>query len=227
VHTTRLEVRDATGNDCQTVNQRRRGDLGITFGIGTRNMKASGEFFSNDARIFDGLSGSNCRDTFVSRSVSPTETGHGSDLTGRPRQHGGRHERSGWPVPLRCGAFRGDAQRRLQFDSPLHLLLLPNARRRRCDGGNGCDKVLQGEDALTSYRFHTGSAQHFFCSRCGIYTHHQRRSDQNLYAVNVACLDGVSPFDFSEVPVMDGVNHTSDTGRPTRRAGTLRFIPAD
>jgi hypothetical protein len=29
------------------------------------------------------------------------------------------------------------------------------------------------------------------------------------------------------VPVMDGVNHTSDTGRPTRRAGTLRFIPAD
>jgi hypothetical protein len=54
-------------------------------------------------------------------------------------------------------------------------------------------KFLQGEDALTSYRFHTGSAQHFFCSRCGIYTHHQRRSNQNLYAVNVACLDGVSP----------------------------------
>ncbi len=88
-------------------------------------------------------------------------------------------------------------------------------------------KLLRGEDALTSYRFHTGSAQHFFCSRCGIYTHHQRRSNQNLYAVNVACLDGVSPFDFSEVPVMDGVNHTNDTGRPTRRAGTLRFIPAD
>ena len=87
-------------------------------------------------------------------------------------------------------------------------------------------KFLQGEDALTSYRFHTGSAQHFFCS-LRIYTHHQRRSDTTLYAVNVACLDGVSPFDFVEVPVMDGVNHTSDTGKPTRRAGTLRFIPAD
>jgi hypothetical protein len=37
---------------------------------------------------------------------------------------------------------------------------------------------------------------------------------------------GVSPFDFAEVPVMDGVNHTSDTGKPTRRAGTLRFIPS-
>ncbi|GLS42556.1 GFA family protein [Methylobacterium brachythecii] len=88
-------------------------------------------------------------------------------------------------------------------------------------------KVRHGEDVLTSYRFHTGSVHHFFCSRCGIYTHHQRRSDQNLYAVNVACLKGVSPFDFAEVPVMDGINHTSDTGKPTRRAGTLRFIASD
>ena len=85
--------------------------------------------------------------------------------------------------------------------------------------------ILQGEAALTAYRFHTGTAQHFFCTRCGIYTHHQRRSDRSLYAVNVACLDGVSPFDFPEVPVVDGINHTSDTGLPTRRAGTLRFVP--
>jgi hypothetical protein len=87
-------------------------------------------------------------------------------------------------------------------------------------------EVLQGEDVLTSYRFHTESVQHFFCSRCGIYTHHQRRSHANLYAVNVACLDGVSPFDFSEVPVMDGVNHTKDTGQPPQQAGVLRFFPA-
>ena len=86
--------------------------------------------------------------------------------------------------------------------------------------------ILQGADALTSYRFHTRSAEHFFCGRCGIYTHHQRRSDRTLYAVNVACLDGVSPFDFPEVPVMDGINHTGETGRPTRRAGTLRFTGA-
>jgi hypothetical protein len=86
--------------------------------------------------------------------------------------------------------------------------------------------ILEGADLLTSYRFHTGTAQHFFCSRCGIYTHHQRRSDQSSYGVNVACLDGVSPFDFPEVPVVDGVNHPNDTGGETRRAGTLRFIPA-
>ncbi|CCE11714.1 Glutathione-dependent formaldehyde-activating GFA [Bradyrhizobium sp. STM 3843] len=88
-------------------------------------------------------------------------------------------------------------------------------------------KILQGEDVLTSYRFHTGSAQHFFCSRCGIYTHHQRRSNPNQYGVNVACLDGISPFDFPEVSVADGVNHPNDTGGPTRLAGTLRFVPSD
>ncbi len=86
---------------------------------------------------------------------------------------------------------------------------------------------LEGEDMLTSYRFNSGSAHHFFCSRCGIYTHHQRRSNQNQYGVNVACLDGISPFDFSEVPVLDGVNHPNDNDGSAHRAGTLRFIPVE
>ncbi len=63
----------------------------------------------------------------------------------------------------------------------------------------GSIRFVKGEAALTSYRFNTRTAQHFFCSRCGIYTHHQRRSNPNLFGVNVACLDGVSPFDFSDV----------------------------
>jgi hypothetical protein len=87
-------------------------------------------------------------------------------------------------------------------------------------------RFLEGEDMLTSYRFNTGSAQHFFCSKCGIYTHHQRRSNQAQYGVNVACLEGVSPFDFTEVPVLDGVNHPSDSGGKGRQAGVLRFEPA-
>ena len=87
--------------------------------------------------------------------------------------------------------------------------------------------VISGEESLSSYRFNTGSAQHFFCSKCGIYTHHQRRSNSQQFGVNVACLDGVSPFDFPGVPVLDGVNHPNDTGGPVSRAGTLRFEPAD
>jgi hypothetical protein len=88
-------------------------------------------------------------------------------------------------------------------------------------------RIVEGGDALTSYRFGTRTAEHFFCSRCGIYTHHQRRSNPNQYGVNVACLDGVSPFDFPEVPVVDGVNHPSDVGGRARLAGALRFTPAE
>ncbi len=87
--------------------------------------------------------------------------------------------------------------------------------------------IVKGRETLTSYRFNTMTAEHFFCSRCGIYTHHQRRSDPDLYGVNVACLEGISPFDFLEVPVTDGINHPNDTGGKARLAGTLRFIPAD
>lgn len=82
--------------------------------------------------------------------------------------------------------------------------------------------ILEGAEALTEYRFNTGVAKHWFCSRCGIYTHHQRRSNPSQYGVNVACLDGVSSFDFAEVPVNDGVAHPSDTGQ-SRVAGVLRF----
>ena len=86
--------------------------------------------------------------------------------------------------------------------------------------------VTQGEDILATYTFNTGVAKHHFCSRCGIYTHHQRRSNPRQYGVNLACLEGMSPFDLKEVPVLDGENHPSDTGR-SRMAGVLRFVTED
>jgi hypothetical protein len=82
---------------------------------------------------------------------------------------------------------------------------------------------LAGEANLTLYQFNTRTAKHWFCRTCGIYTHHQRRSNPQEYGVNVACLQGVSPFDFAEVPVMDGVAHPSDNGIPSRVVGVLRF----
>ena len=87
-------------------------------------------------------------------------------------------------------------------------------------------KVIEGQDALHLYQFNTKTAKHYFCSICGIYTHHQRRSKPDEYGINVACLAGVSPFDFAEVPVVDGVAHPADTGKPARVIGTLRFDPA-
>ncbi len=71
-------------------------------------------------------------------------------------------------------------------------------------------KIIRGEDKLTRYQFNTMTAKHFFCSVCGIYTHHQRRSNPTQYGFNVACLVGVNPYEFLDVPIMDGVNHPSD-----------------
>ncbi len=86
---------------------------------------------------------------------------------------------------------------------------------------------IAGADALSAYQFNSMTARHYFCSKCGIHTHHQRRSNPAQYGVNVACLDGLSPFDFDEVDVLDGVNHPADGSAGPRRAGVLRFVPAE
>jgi len=50
-------------------------------------------------------------------------------------------------------------------------------------------QITAGEDALTLYQWNTKIAKHYFCSTCGIYTHHQRRSRPDEFAFNVGCLD--------------------------------------
>jgi hypothetical protein len=89
-------------------------------------------------------------------------------------------------------------------------------------------RITQGADKLATYRFNTKTAEHHFCSVCGIYTHHKRRSNPDELGVNVACLEGVSPFDFREVVVFDGERHPADDpGQKARVAGVLRFTLAD
>ena len=71
-------------------------------------------------------------------------------------------------------------------------------------------KITRGEDKLSLYQFNTMTAKHYFCSVCGIYTHHQRRSNPHQFAINVACLKGVNAFDLEPVPLNDGINHPKD-----------------
>ena len=63
-------------------------------------------------------------------------------------------------------------------------------------------ELLAGSDALVSYRFNTGVAEHEFCAECGIHPFYTPRSDPDKVDVNVRCLDGVDltqlellPFD--------------------------------
>ena len=105
------------------------------------------------------------------------------------------------------------------------LLDLPNGLQniRRCDCSM-CSRrgaiaasiplaslhITQGSGELKLYQFNTFAAKHYFCSQCGIYTHHQRRSDPTEYAVNVACLEDVNALKIQAVPTIDGINHIAD-----------------
>ncbi|MBA4012620.1 MAG: aldehyde-activating protein [Phenylobacterium sp.] len=58
--------------------------------------------------------------------------------------------------------------------------------------------ITAGEEHLSLYRWNTGIARHYFCSRCGIYTFHRKRAAPDHFGINVFCLDG---FDPSTIPV--------------------------
>ena len=74
-------------------------------------------------------------------------------------------------------------------------------------------KIIKGKELLKLYQFHTKVAKHYFCSVCGIYTHHNPRSDPSGYVINVACLENVNPFDLKDISVYDGINHPLDKNK--------------
>ena len=68
--------------------------------------------------------------------------------------------------------------------------------------------VTRGADQLSLYQWNTQTAKHYFCSVCGIYTHHQRRMDPNQYGFNVACIDGIDPLSLEDVGLVDGAGQS-------------------
>ncbi|MGH1412827.1 MAG: GFA family protein [Pelagimonas sp.] len=71
-------------------------------------------------------------------------------------------------------------------------------------------EVIKGAEKLTLYSFNTHTAKHYFCSVCGIYMYHQRRSNPNEFGVNLYAIAGTEPTEIEPVPWVDGVNHPSD-----------------
>jgi hypothetical protein len=76
----------------------------------------------------------------------------------------------------------------------LHLIV-PRSRFR----------LISGDDAITTYTFNTGVAQHHFCSNCGIKSFYVPRSNPDGVSVNVRCLDG-STVDSVAIEDFDGQN---------------------
>lgn len=71
-------------------------------------------------------------------------------------------------------------------------------------------RVIRGADHLTLYQFGTQSAQHYFCARCGIYTHHRRRTDPAICGINLGCIADGDVWAHDPIPWTDGINHPSD-----------------
>ncbi len=65
-------------------------------------------------------------------------------------------------------------------------------------------KITKGQDKLSLYQWNSKIAKHYFCSVCGIYTHHQRRKAPDEYGYNVACIEDLIIDDLGEVPLTDG-----------------------
>jgi hypothetical protein len=83
----------------------------------------------------------------------------------------------------------------------LHLIV-PRSRFR----------LLRGADQLTEYQFNTGTARHFFCSRCGIKSFYVPRSNPDGYSVNVRCLDA-STVEHIEAQLFDDNDREASTAR--------------
>ena len=71
-------------------------------------------------------------------------------------------------------------------------------------------KIIKGEEKLKLYQFHTKVAKHFFCSDCGIYTHHNPRSNPAMTGFNIGCIDEINTLKLENISVNDGINHPLD-----------------
>lgn len=120
---------------------------------------------------------------------------------------------SGWlPARCHCGAVRFRVRLTGGW-SEAHRCDCSFCRRKGVIAGTAMLddlEIVQGAGNLSLYTFGTHTAQHHFCRTCGIHTHHRRRSNPDELGVNLACIEGVNPRDFGEVPWSDGVDHSSD-----------------
>ena len=73
-------------------------------------------------------------------------------------------------------------------------------------------KIVKGKDILKLYQFHSKVAKHYFCSECGIYTHHHPRINPAMTGFNVGCIDEIEPNELFKIKtfVSDGQNHIKD-----------------
>lgn len=66
-------------------------------------------------------------------------------------------------------------------------------------------RLESGDEALRSYRFGSGTANHLFCAICGVKSFYQPRSHPEAWSVNWNCLDQGHALD-AAIRTFDGRN---------------------
>ena len=66
-------------------------------------------------------------------------------------------------------------------------------------------RLTEGQEAIETYRFNSGVAQHYFCRHCGIKSYYIPRSHPDGVSVNVRCLDP-GTVESQEITDFDGAN---------------------
>ena len=69
-------------------------------------------------------------------------------------------------------------------------------------------KILKGKDNLNCYKWNKRIAKHFFCNKCGVYTHHKRRRYPTQFAINLACLEGIALPPENKIKLVNGSSHS-------------------
>lgn len=71
-------------------------------------------------------------------------------------------------------------------------------------------ELLSGREALVSYCFGTGAAEHLFCGRCGVKSFYKPRSHPGSWSINANCVDGSVEL---EIETFDGRNWEDSKAR--------------
>ena len=71
--------------------------------------------------------------------------------------------------------------------------------------------LTDGEGTLRLYQFHSETAKHWFCERCGIHVYGRPRNHPHRLTVNARCFDRFDDVKLTaEIRDFDGKNHPRD-----------------
>jgi hypothetical protein len=111
-----------------------------------------------------------------------------------------------------CGAVRFECEADLSAGtSKCNCSVCSKGRFWKAIVPAGAFRLQQGEEALSDYQFGGRVIHHLFCRTCGIKPFGRGQIEEigPFYAVNVACLDGVTDEELAALPVdyQDGRNN--------------------